>query len=182
MTSAAITGAVGSDSSVCAGVNSSPPQTTIRQLFDMCQEVVFTRTARNRDPVARTPTVTIRSVIAKKRALPATAATTPPRRAACRAILSKLPTPAGIGQRTSPGPTLHQLGEPQRQLQNNTIIGHSRKTTPRWEALPPERVARKGFQPTLSKHHQIAACTRAIAASGESSAAAPFSGRNFSSA
>jgi hypothetical protein len=61
-----------------------------------------------RDSVARTPTVTIRSAIATKTVPPIAVAMKLPRRAANRATLSKLFTPAGICHRTSPGPILHQ--------------------------------------------------------------------------
>jgi len=108
MTSSVMTGGAGRESSVCTGANSSPPHSAMRLTFDVCQEVVFCPELGKRDSVARTPTVTIRSAIATKTVPPIAVAMKLPRRAANRATLSKLFTPAGICHRTSPGPILHQ--------------------------------------------------------------------------
>jgi len=107
--SVGMTGRVGRESSVCAGANSSPPHSAMRLLFEVCQEVGFCPRVYTRDSVARTPTVTISSAIATKMTSATAVAMQLPRRAAHRALLSKLSTPVGFCQRTSPGPILHQL-------------------------------------------------------------------------
>lgn len=104
-----MTGGAGRESSTCTGANSSPPHSAMRLLFDVCQEVVFCPELGKRDSVARTPTVTTRRAIATKKTLPIAVARELPRRAAHRAILNKLFTPARICPRTSRGLILHQL-------------------------------------------------------------------------
>ncbi len=83
-------------SSVGAGANFSPPHSTIRQLFEVCQEVAFCVALGKRDSVTRTPRVTISRAIATNTMRPMAVAMEIPRRVPHRTTLSKLFTPAGI--------------------------------------------------------------------------------------
>ncbi len=107
----------------------------MRLLFDVYQEVVFFPLLRMRDSVARTPTVTISSATAANAMLPIAVAMELPRRAAHRANLSKLVTPAGICPRTSPGLPLPQLPMDRKDNCKETPIGgRRRKAAPSCEA------------------------------------------------
>jgi hypothetical protein len=68
----------------------------MRLTLVVCHEAVSLAALGKLDSVARNPTVTIKSAIATKTMLPIADAMELRRRAAHRAILSKLSTPAGI--------------------------------------------------------------------------------------